>query len=74
MEHNLRPAIRLRAVFAAKQGPVWYSQAVLSATSEYHPSTTAQQKSAYYQDFLGTGATGLEPATSGVTVVVPDPG
>src|SRR4029077_2590776 len=41
---NLRPVIRLRAVSAAKQGPVWYSQAVLSARCEYHPSTKTQTK------------------------------
>ena len=35
--------------------------------SEYHPSTKPQRKSPDYQGFPSTGATGLEPAASGVT-------
>jgi hypothetical protein len=46
---------------------MWYSQAVLSAETQYHLSTTRQRKSPDFQGFPKTGATGLEPATSGVT-------
>ena len=46
---------------------MWYSQAVLSIKAEYQTSTTQQRKGPDFQGFPKTGATGLEPATSGVT-------
>ena len=64
---DLRPASRGQRDSPQNAGRVWYSPAVLGPKPEYQPSTKPQRKSPDYQGFPSTGATGLEPAASGVT-------